>query len=284
MGIYDRDYNRYGYQGEGMGGGMGGGVRIALPSPAPVVKWLLITNIAVFVIGMLLNINESFFIRFFAVSTVSVGESLQVWRIIGYQFLHENFGHIFGNMLMLYFFGTMLERLWGSRHFLRFYLICGAMGGIFYTALSLLNFLSKGYLLGASGAILGILAASALLFPHLRVFVFGIFPLKLWVLAVIAASWSILSLLSAHADNRGGEAAHLAGMAAGAVYVLWAPMMQRFQLKKQQGRWERKIAEQRYFQREVDRILKKVHNSGVASLTRKEKRVLREATEREQRS
>ena len=285
MGIYDRDYNRQGYQGGGMRGGMGGGgVRIAMPSLTPVVKGLLIANIAIFVIGMLLNNYESFFVRFFAVSPITVGESLQVWRIISYQFLHDNFGHIFVNMLMLYFFGTMLEQLWGSRRFLRFYLICGAMGGIFYTVLSLLNFLERRYMVGASGAILGILAADALLFPHLRVYVFGIFPLKLWVLAVIAAAWSILSLLSVHGVNRGGEAAHLAGMAAGAVYVLWGPLMQRVRLKRQQGRWESKIVEQRDFQREVDRILRKVHNSGVGSLTRNEKKVLQEATEREQRS
>lgn len=281
MGIYDRDYNRQGYQGGGMGGG---GVRIAMPSLTPVVKGLLIANVVIFVIGMLLNNHESFFRRFFAVSTITVAESLQLWRIISYQFLHDNFGHIFFNMLLLYFFGTMLEQLWGSRRFLRFYLICGAMGGVFYTLLALLNFLGKGYMVGASGAILGMLAAGAILFPHMRVYVFGIFPLKLWVLAVIAASWSILSLLSVHADNRGGEAAHLAGMAAGAVYVLWGPMMQRMRLKQKQGRWESKIVEQRDFQREVDRILTKVHNSGVGSLTRNEKKVLREATEREQRA
>ena len=287
MGIYDRDYNRQGYQGGSMGGG---GVRISLPSPTPVVKWLLIANIVIFVLGSLLDPrsidlpNGKFFIPFFAVSTRTVAQSLQLWRIISYQFLHDDFWHIFGNMLGLYFFGTMLERLWGSRRFLRFYLICGAMGGVFYTLLSLLGFLGKAYLLGASGAVLGILAAGAILFPHARVYVMGIFPLKLWVLAVILASWSILVLLSPQGENRGGQAAHIAGMAAGAVYVLWGPFMQRFRLKHQQGRWERKIAEQRGFQREVDRILSKVHESGVGSLTRNEKKILKEATEREQRS
>lgn len=281
MGIYDRDYNRQGYQGGGM---RGSGVRFAMPSLTPVVKGLLIANVVIFVIGMMMNNYESFFIRFFAVSTGTFGESLQLWRIISYQFLHDNFGHIFFNMLLLYFFGTMLEQLWGSRRFLRFYLTCGAMGGIFYTVLALVGFLEKKYMVGASGAILGMLAAGAILFPHMRVYIFGIIPLKLWVVAVIAASWSTLSLLSVQGVNRGGEAAHLAGMAAGAVYVLWGPLMQRMHLKQKQGRWENKIIEQRDFQREVDRILTKVHNSGVGSLTRNEKNILREATEREQRA
>lgn len=102
-------------------------------------------------------------------------------------------------------------------------------------------------------------------------------------MAVILAVWSIMTLLNAEGANRGGQAAHLAGMAAGALYVLWKPLTQRMHHKQKQGRWEKKIVEQRDFHREVDRILTKVHESGVGSLTRNEKRILQEATEREQR-
>lgn len=283
MGIYDRDYNRQGYQGGGM---RGSGMRIAMPRITSVVKWLLIANVAIYVIGRLFDPTERFLVPYFSVSTVTLGQSFQLWRIISYQFLHSNIriGHIFGNMLILFFFGPMLEQLWGSKRFLQFYLVCGAMGGIFYPILVFFNVLGPGYLIGASGAIFGMLAAGGILFPRMRVYIMGIFPIPLGVIAGILALISILTLLDAHGDNRGGEAAHIAGMAAGAVYVLWGPLMQRMRLKQKQGRWENKIIEQRDFQREVDRILTKVHNSGVGSLTRNEKNILREATEREQRA
>jgi len=283
MGIYDRDYNRASNAGGGMGG-MGGGVRFAMPRITPVVKWLLIANITIYVIGRLFDPTERFLVPFFSVSTVTLAQSLQLWRIISYQFLHASIGHIFGNMLILFFFGPMLEQLWGSKRFLQFYLVCGAMGGIFYPILVFFNILGPGYLIGASGAIFGMLAAGGILFPRMRVFIMGIFPIPLGVLAGILALISILTLLDVQGLNRGGEAAHIAGMAAGAVYVLWGPMMQRMRHKQKQGRWEKKIVEQRDFHREVDRILTKVHESGVASLTRNEKKILQEATEREQRS
>lgn len=282
MGIYDRDYNRAS-AGGGMGG-LGGALRVGMPRITPVVKWLLIANVVVFIIGRLLDPTERLLVPYFSVSTFTLAQSLQLWRIISYQFLHDGIGHIFFNMLILFFFGPMLEQLWGSKHFLRFYLICGAMGGIFYPILVFFKVLGPNYLIGASGAIFGMLAAGGILFPRMRVFIMGIFPVPLGVLAGILALISILTLLDAQGLNRGGEAAHIAGMAAGAVYVLWGPVMQRMRHKQTQGRWERKIVEQRDFHREVDRILTKVHDSGVGSLTRNEKKILQEATEREQRS
>ena len=175
----------------------------------------------------------------------------------------------------------MLEQLWGSRRFLKFYLICGAMGGIVYPALSHSGFpgTGPGNLVGASGAILGMLAAGAILFPRMRVYIFGIFPIPMLVLAGILVLVSIMGLMG---DNVGGEVAHLSGMAAGAVYVLYGPWMQKKRVDANKGRWEKKIADQRNFQKEVDRILAKVHENGINSLTRKEKRILKEATEREQ--
>ena len=84
--------------------------------------------------------------------------------------------------------------------------------------------------------------------------------------------------------NAGGEAAHLAGLAVGVLYVLWRPWLHKTQLKIGEGRWQRKLERERSFQNEVDRILKKVHDSGIASLTNKEKQILKEATLREQQS
>jgi membrane associated rhomboid family serine protease len=116
------------------------------------------------------------------------GRRLQPWRLIGYQFLHsrEMFWHIIVNMFGLYFLGPGLERSWGSRKFLAFYLICGASGGILYSLLVRVGLPGGGPMVGASGAVLGVIAACAILFPHI-VLVFFVFPVPIRVMAVLLA-------------------------------------------------------------------------------------------------
>jgi len=280
MGLYDRDYtqadfkSQYHYPSQ---------MRITFPHITPVVKWLLIINIVVFLLGFLITQLGGFLINWFSVWPISLGITLQLWRPITYQFLHGGPGHIFWNMFILFFFGPMFERFWGSRKFLTFYLVCGATGGIFYPLLTHIGWLKVGYLVGASGSILGMLAAAAILFPNMIVYVFGIFPLRMSVLAVILAVMSILSVLRPDVvANAGGEAAHLGGMVAGALYVLTEKFRQRVRMKVQNGIWERKMAESRDLQFEVDRILQKVHDHGLHSLTHKEKKTLKQATKAEQ--
>jgi membrane associated rhomboid family serine protease len=276
MGIYDRDYGRDDFS----GGGYGPRMRFAFPPISPVIKKILIINVSVFLICNLIPPLGNFIFQWFSVLPVTPIMSLQIWRLISYQFLHGNIFHIFFNMLVLYFFGPMLENLWGHKKFLIFYLVCGATGGVLYTILVLSRILEAGYLVGASGGIYGILAAAAILFPRMRVYVFGIFPMTLAVFSVVLVVISLLGFI--RGENPGGEAAHLMGMAAGAAYVLWRPLLERRRVKINKGNWQRKMKEERDFQQEVDRILEKVHNSGIASLTRKEKRTLKEATQREQ--
>jgi len=83
-------------------------------------------------------------------------------------------------------------------------------------------------------------------------------------------------------DNAGGEAAHLAGMAAGAVYVLWRPWIASRKKKSVAGAWAKKVENRRQFEAELDRILTKVHQTGITSLSKQERRVLQHATRLEQ--
>ena len=273
MGIYDRDYAR-----DQHGGQSGPRIQLALPSLTPVVKWLLIINVAVFVVSVMMPRLGNLFLIWFSVLPETLGMALQIWRLITYQFLHDGIGHIFWNMLILFFFGSMLERHWGSNKFLTFYLVCGAMGGILFSLLVLAGILSAGILVGASGAIYGMLAAGAILFPILMVYVMFIFPIPLKILAPILALISFLGVLNG--PNAGGEAAHLAGMAAGVVYVLWPRWKQHTANRSRRPiKWESDINRQRAFQAEVDRILDKVHKLGIGSLTRKEKKILRKASQ-----
>jgi membrane associated rhomboid family serine protease len=258
---------------------------MALPKITSVVKWLLIINVVVFLPTFLIPPLKLFTFDWFSVYPTTLGTSLQLWRLVTYQFLHSTsgFGHIFWNMLWLYFFGTMLEPVWGSRKFLTFYLVCGAAGGLLYPLLALVGWVSVGPLVGASGAILGVLTAVAILFPTSRVLFFGIFPVRVRIIAIIFLVFAILTLLRPYqVGNAGGEAAHLGGMIAGAVYVVSQSWRNKIRLKLRSGAWQKKMDAQRNLQVEVDRILEKVHNSGIQSLTSKEKKTLRQATKAEQ--
>jgi membrane associated rhomboid family serine protease len=276
MGIYDRDYTQ---QDDSTSYGRSGGVRWGLPQTSPVVTYLLIANVTLFFASLIRPVNN-FFYGWLVLDTTSGMKILEVWRLISYQFLHEGFWHILFNMLGLFFLGPTLERHWGSKRFLRFYLMCGTAGGLLYIFLSSVHLLSMGTLIGASGAILGLLAACAILFPHFVVFIF-IFPVPIRIAAIIFIAMYIFNIVAGGA-NAGGDAAHFAGMATGAVYVFLQPALEKVRLRRKSSAWEKKMTAYRNLQAEVDRILEKVHQSGIQSLTRAEKKTLEKATRAEQ--
>lgn len=278
MGIYDRDYNRPDHYQQQYH------VRLALPPITPVVKWLLIINVAVYLISVLIRPVGEIIYTYGSVYPANLGYILQIWRFITYQFLH-NLGspfHLFFNMLILYFFGPILEQQWGSRGFLRFYLASGAAGGIVYTLLVLFGILGPLPMVGASGALYGIMVAVAIMYPGMRVYVFGIFPMTILTLVIVSAIISLLKF--AGGSNAGGEAAHLTGMVVGFLYVKFKPWITHSRMERQKGAWARKLEQEQAFQKDVDRILDKVNREGIQSLSRHEKQTLQEATRREQES
>ncbi len=273
MGIYDRDYARpYQDQHYSMGSGFKG-----MP---PVVKWLLITNFAVFIFSMLVPNIGNYIYKFGAVDTSQSTNTLQVWRVISYQFLHGDVMHLAFNLLVLYFMGPFVERSFGSRTFLKFYLICGAAGGVVYTLLVLLRILPAGIMVGASGGIYGVMAALAIMFPQMRVLLWGIIPMTMVRLVILLVVVSLITIAFGH--NVGGEAAHLSGLAMGYLYMKYKPWITRRRMERQKGAWAQKIEREQNFQSEVDRTLDKVRREGINSLTKNEKRILQEATRREQ--
>jgi membrane associated rhomboid family serine protease len=274
MGIYDRDYQKDSYSRREYF--MSGGPFSHLP---PVTRYILIINILVFLLT-LVPVLGTWINTYFSVFPISYLWMVEVWRLISYQFLHATFPHILGNMLMLYFMGPRLEEYWGPKTYLKFYLISGAAGGVVYTLLVLFGILGPGAMVGASGAIYGIIAAVAVLFPNAQVYLFGIVPMRMMTLLIITVVWSVLNFMSG--QNAGGEAAHLTGLTVGVFYVYVRPRMILWRMGRSKSAWQRKIEQQQQFGAEVDRILEKVHQSGVGSLTRKEKEILKEATRREQ--
>ena len=276
MGLYDRDYTQENYRSQYRYGPQ---MRMGLPQITPIVKRLLIINVVVFLAALISRPLGDFLFDWGSVYPATLWMALQIWRLITYQFLHGGIWHIAFNMLGLFFLGPTLERHWGSKRFLTFYLGCGVAGALFYLFLVAVRFLPPLPMVGASGAILGMLAACAILFPQFVVFIM-FFPVPIRVAAVLFTFIYIAAVLT-RAQNAGGHAAHLAGMAAGAFYVFSERWRSNLKQKIQSAASEKKAAARRDLHAELDRILQKVHDSGIHSLTSKEKRILKQATEAE---
>jgi len=281
VGLYDREYTQEHYRPSYWHSAR---PPFRLGMPSTVVGRLLIANIVVFLLSYLIPPLGNFIETWFSVFPVSWKTVLlQPWRIITYQFLHGGFSHIFFNMLWLYFLGPVLERHWGPRKFLFFYLACGAAGGIVYPVLVFAGWMKVGILIGASGAIFGVLAAAAILFPMLNVYIWGIFPVKLVFIALFAFFISVMALFKpAQGSDTGGQTAHfahLAGMIVGAVYTAWPYITVRYRLKSRTSPWQKKIQDQQQLAAQVDKILEKVYRHGISSLSRKEKQILKKATQ-----
>lgn len=289
MGLYDRDYTHGNFQ---SGHRHSPQMRISFQHLTPIVKRLLIINLAVFFAGIIIfrfsvplqigshTIGVTFLERWFAVLPNTFFSIIQIWRLITYQFLHGSIFHLLFNMIGLFFLGPTLEKSWGSKRFLTFYLGCGIAGGLFYIFLAVIGFLPAGIMIGASGAILGMFAACAILFPHFVVF-FIIFLVPIRIAVVVLTIIYIANVIKVGA-NAGGDAAHLAGMAAGAFYVFSQSWRQNLRSRVKSKRTQSVRFDEQQLQYEVDRILQKVHESGIHSLSSKEKKILKKATKAQQ--
>jgi len=295
MGLHDRPYwkdDAAPTGGDG-GGGIMRGISSGFPKPSKAVKWLLIINAVAFLLQLALSGNQHVHLTpWFGATTKNFW---QVWRYLTFQFLHDTdgFWHIAMNMLGLYMFGTQLEKLWGSRRFLRFYLSCGAAAGLLYVmigAIPQLGLKPGIPLIGASGGVFGILLACAVALPHMKV-ILVVFPVSIRVAAVIIFGGMILYLLGSlkpgeHSGSFWSSVAHLggAGMAAMWLWVIprFGSMAQGAIRRASRGSWQSKMQRRRAEQADIDRILDKIRIEGLASLTRKEKHTLKEATHRQQ--
>lgn len=242
---------------------------------------LMIINIAIFLVCVLFKPVGIFVYSWFQLDPSSLTNTLQIWRLISYQFLHDPTGiwHIFFNMFVLYMFGRILEPQLGPRRFLVFYLLCGTMGGLFYLFLTAVGFLPALPMVGASGSILGIIGACAVMFPQIKMIIFPIFiPISIRTAAIAGAILYTFVIITG-GRNAGGQAAHLAGMATGVVYALWPRISVHNSLKSRTSPWQKKIQNQQQLAEQVDEILEKVYRRGISSLSRKEKNILKKATQ-----
>ena len=166
---------------------------------------LLVVNIAFYLISLLVPRM----VVYLALTPILVIRAKAYWQIVTYMFLHGGTMHILFNMLALFLFGTQLERRLGSTEFLLYYFITGIGAGLATLVVNWYSGMGMVPVVGASGAIYGLLLAYATLFPDSRLYIFGFFPLRAPVAVLLFAGLNLFSLLS----NTGTGVAHLTHLA-----------------------------------------------------------------------
>jgi len=263
--------------------------RLAFPSLTPMVRRLLIATAAVFGVQYAL----SFAAPWDAWVTRILGLDPLVWRrffpfvpfwqLVTYGFLHSTgeLRHLLYNLLLLYFFGTMLEERLGGRRFVVTYLAAMVAGGALHLLLELV-FGPGPPAIGASGAVLGITIACAVLMPDAQVILLFV-PVKLkWVaLALVAIDvFGVLEQMkhagwdpTAHYVHLGGA---LYGFLAARKGWLWKDPISRLEARRAIAREERRVSDEE----RMDELLAKIHREGLNALSRGEKEFLRRMSQR----
>jgi len=247
------------------------------------VKILIIANGAVF---LLLMVAGRPLIAAFGLIPKLTWSRFYIWQFFTYMFLHGGMFHLFFNMYALWVFGCEIERMWGPKAFLRYYLITGVGAGLIHTLITPMSMVPT---IGASGAVLGVLTAFAMMFPdrEITMLLFFIFPVRMRArtLALLFAGISLFSGVLGSADGI-AHFAHLGGMLVGYLYLKfdwrWDALKKRF------GDWHRKQhmrvihkkeEEKEKLRRLVDQVLDKANEVGMENLTRDEKLLLKKASQ-----
>jgi membrane associated rhomboid family serine protease len=183
------------------------------------VKWLIIANVAVYLVyffGSFFQGDEIFRSLKLVPNDVVHG---QIWQLVTYLFLHSlgGPGHILFNMLGLWMFGAPIEQTWGTRRFVQYYFLCGIGAGICVVIANLLFGNPYVAVLGASGAIYGLLLAFGMLFPDQEILVAFLFPMKAKYMVMLFGG--IAFVFSFQRGSTVSNLAHLGGMVFGYIYI-----------------------------------------------------------------
>jgi membrane associated rhomboid family serine protease len=202
-----------------------------------IIKNLLIINALVFFAQYVFRgfvdpeTQKPLFENLFALHTYQ-SDLFRPWQLISHMFMHDGFMHIFGNMLALWMFGSILENIWGPKQFLLFYFLCGVGAALIHLgafSIESLNY-SRSYYsaivdvptLGASGAIFGILIAFVYLFPNTYIYIYFFIPMKAKWLGILYFSYELFKALMNSASDNVARWAHVGGAVIGFILVyLW---------------------------------------------------------------
>lgn len=227
MGVNDRDWMREPWGSNGS------------KKDFSVVPLIVGLCVFVFLLGMIWQ--EPMANRLVPVSQIygaySFGQCFELgeyWRLLTYQFVHANMGHIVFNMVALWVFGRAVEKFFGWKHFLVFYLSCGVFAALFSSLLSWMDLFELPFqvgmwipMVGASGSIYGTLAAGAVMFPHARIaLLFPPIEMSVRTFSLLVLGIALIVILM-NWNNAGGEAGHLGGMILGFIWISFYRLVRR---------------------------------------------------------
>ena len=252
---------------------------ITIPSG---VKFLLIVNIIVFIL-IELSGQKNLLFRTFGLVPSLVWSKFKIWQLFTYLFIHGGIFHIFFNMFVLWMFGKDLESQWGKMEFLLFYFVCGIGAGLITVLFSVNSIVP---IVGASGAIYGLLLAYGFTYPNQMVYLYGLVPIKVKYMVLGLGAIAFFASLSASQSNV-SHITHLSGMIIGLIFIyfninwkvikLWYIRMRLKGLSQQPAKQDNEEAQMK---KQVDKILDKLNDSGWDSLTEQEENYLTQASKR----
>jgi membrane associated rhomboid family serine protease len=215
MGIYDREYYRKD----------GPSYLDRLIPSGQVCKWLIGINILVFILQLATkSANQPGLGTLSEALELNTDQVLhgQIWRLLTYAFLHDpgSLWHILFNMLFLWWFGSEIEQLYGSKEFLAFYLVSAVLGGLAFQGQAMIQGHPM-YCVGASGAVTAVLVLYAFHFPHATILLFFFVPVPIWLFVVFQVGQDVFQLMDRSPHNNVAVAVHLGGAGFAAMYYGW---------------------------------------------------------------
>ena len=265
-----------------------------------VIMILIIVNVTVFIIQLLFSTISSqwgvptmgmspetdgvvhhvklgpdrFTTLFWLYQPLAIGK-LWLWQLVTYMFLHSvsDPWHIIFNMLVLWMFGSEVEKAMGTRRFLTMYFTAGIFAGIFGCL-----FTPNNPILGASGAIFAVEIAFAMFYPNATI-IFFVFPIKAKYLVMIFAGITVFNCLMPTGGNV-AHFAHLGGLLYGFLFIRYEPRFSNFIISRQNQQREKEYKKEEEVRNVVDALLDKVNRTGMKSLTRRERSYLKNASKR----
>ncbi len=297
MGLANREYYR---DGDERGGFAPRGDSFLADTPT--VRAILVTTVVVYLLQLLVVRQAGRGLRIDLLSewgglTFDGLRSGQIWRLVTYAFLHAraDLWHLIMNMLMVWWLGSTLERMYGSREFLWFYLGSAVFGAIGHIAWGVTwGFPSP--VVGASGCAMAIMMLYAIHFPRQQIYLMGLIPVEMrWLVAfyVLADMQPVLLTISGEQVMSGvAHVVHLGGLLYGWLYYQayrsgwrserlfdgWGNWWRRWRASRR-IRVYRPDPEPDDLEAELDRILSKIHEHGTGSLTSREQQLLTRASE-----
>ncbi|MBI3550164.1 MAG: rhomboid family intramembrane serine protease [Elusimicrobia bacterium] len=255
----------------------------------PAIRFLILSNLVAFAVCWL---NGGQMFDLFGLVPAHVVKDRWVWQPITYLFIHGSGWHLFWNLLSIWMFALPVEGQWGAKEFLKYYFICGIGAGLVSVAIQPH---SPVPIIGASGAIFGLLVAFAMMFPDAVLYLYFFFPIKARDMAIL---YGVIEFFAGTASTTPGVArfTHLAGMLIGFVYLRYWDELKihaKWHWRKLTGGGEdddaRPYSSSKAKKKqpaapdpmeEVDRILDKISAHGKDSLSAEELEVLRRLSER----